>query len=128
MKQINYDKSNVTLEGEDDYIDFLIREIQAIAIPEYHAVSKMVDPPMIAVRFGNDIYCKGVVNGSVSVGYNVPILRNGKYAQVTIGFSVSEVDPYTASEIAQYGSLRGLDRNLEKRFLNMGTTQVKSNI
>ena len=80
MKQINYGKSNVALEGDDDYIDFLIREIQAIAIPEYHNVNKLVDPTMVAVRFGTDIYCKGIVNGNVSVGYQVPILRNGKYA------------------------------------------------
>lgn len=80
MKQINYEKSNVQLEGGDDYVDVLIREIQAIAIPEYHASNKMVDPPMVAVRFGTDIYCKGVVNGSVSVGYQLPILRDGRYA------------------------------------------------
>ena len=81
----------------------------------------MVDPPMVAVRFGNDIYIKGVVTGSVSVDYSPPILETNKYAVVTIGFEVSEVDPYDASMVAQAGSFRGLDKSLERRLGRVGS-------
>jgi len=54
----------------------------------------------------DDIYIKGIVNGSVSVGYNLPILRNNKYGMVSINFAISEVDPYDADMVMDVGSYR----------------------
>lgn len=112
MSQINYTVSNLNLnnlseldedqlgiEVGDDYVDFLIKQIQAIALPKYSAGIKMVNPPLVALRFGNDIYIKGVVNGGVTVTYSGPILQNDKYAVAEISFSISEVDPYDADSI-----------------------------
>ena len=115
MTQINYGVSNITLELGDDYVDTIIKQLQAIALPRYMASEKMVNPPMVAVRFGNDIFIKGIVNGGVSVTYSLPILSNGKYAQVQISFTVSEVDPYDAETVMTQGSLRGVSRTLERR-------------
>ena len=67
MTQINYGVSNVSVAIGDDYIDTLIKQIQAAALPSYAAASKMVDPPIVAVRFGDDIFIKGVVVDGVSV-------------------------------------------------------------
>ena len=53
---------------------------------------------MVAVRFGNEIFIKGVVTTGVSVTYEKPILSNNKYAVVTIAFTVSEVDPMMQSQ------------------------------
>ena len=64
----------------DDYVDVLIRYIEAAALPTYQAANKMVNPPIVAMRLGKDIFIKGVVNGSVGKTYKFPILRNGKYA------------------------------------------------
>lgn len=114
MYDLNYRKSNLAITLDDDYIDTLIKNLQAIAVPEYEASSKMVNPPMVAVRFGDDIFCKGVVTGSIGVVYRLPLLANNKYAQVDVSFSVSEVDPFSASTIAQQGSFRGLDTTLER--------------
>ena len=75
----------------------------------------MVNPPMVAIRFGNEIYIKGIVNGSVSVEYSGPILPNNKYALVNISFTVTEVDPYDAETVAVSGSFRGLNKTLERR-------------
>ena len=122
MNQVNYKNSNVNLQLDDDYVDTLVNEIQAIALPEYRASSKMVDPPLIAIRFGNDIYCKGVVTGSVSVTKSLPILRNNKYSVVGINFNVSEVDPYDASTVMKMGSLRGLNTTLERNLWKMSNT------
>lgn len=114
MYDLNYQKSNLAITLDDDYIDTLIKNLQAIAVPEYEASSKMVNPPMVAVRFGDDIFCKGVVTGSIGVSYRLPLLANNKYAQVDLSFAVSEVDPFSASTIAQQGSFRGLDTTLER--------------
>lgn len=114
MYDLNYQKSNLAVTLDDDYIDTLIKNLQAIAVPEYEASSKMVNPPMIAVRFGDDIFCKGVVTSSIGVSYKLPLLANNKYAQVDLSFAVSEVDPFSASTIAQQGSFRGLDTTLER--------------
>jgi hypothetical protein len=34
----------------------------------------MVNPPMVAVRFGNEIFIKGVVTGGVTVTSQLPLL------------------------------------------------------
>lgn len=99
---------------DDDYIDVLMREIQACALPKYADAEKMVDPPMIAVRFGNEIFCKGVVNGTVGITYSGPILETDKYAKVDVSFTVTEIDPYDAETIIEVGSFRGLNTSLER--------------
>lgn len=114
MKQINYGVSNANVSIDDDYVDIMIREIQAICLPSYNTAEKIVNPPMVAVRLGNDIFIKGIVS-NVGVTYNYPILRNGKYALVDISFSVTEVDPWDAEKVMQTGSYRGLSTTLERR-------------
>ena len=107
MQQLNLEKSNIKLDKLDlgesnsivDYIDFLVKQLQTIALPKYSATDKMVDPPMIALRFGNEIYIKGVVQGGVTVNYSGPILNNSKYAIVEVSFQVHEVDPYDAESV-----------------------------
>ena len=118
MTQLNYGNSNINLnevEVGDDYVDVLAKQIQAIALPRYSANTKMVNPPMVALRFGDEIYIKGIVNGGVSITYSGPILENNKYAQVMISFTISEVDPYDAESILSKGSFRGLNKTLERR-------------
>lgn len=102
--------SNAVLYVGEDYVDYLIRNLQAIALPTYNTDSKSVVPPMVAVRIGesDDIFIKGVVIGAVNVGYSLPILSNGKYAQISISFTVYEVDPYDARSVSQLGSFRGI--------------------
>lgn len=119
--QINWENSTLQTDISNDYVDTLVNRLQACALSQYSSAEKMVDPPMVAVRFGNDIYIKGVVTGSVSVDYSPPILETNKYAVVTIGFEVSEVDPYDASMVAQVGSFRGLDKSLERRLGRIGS-------
>lgn len=125
-----------------DYIDLMINELQSIALPNYIHGQKMVDPPLVAVRFGDQVFCKGIVDGGVSTQYQGPILANpltdangdyvydtngkkvigkGKYALVDISFKVTEVDPYDANTIAQIGSFRGLNRSLEKNLYKVST-------
>lgn len=115
MNQINTAVSMLKVPdlSESDYVDIMINELQSIALPRYAVSEKMVDPPMVAVRFGNGFFCKGVVTGSVGVSQSGPILRTDKYAQVTVTFTVNEVDPYDAETVRHVGSYRGLSGSLE---------------
>ena len=119
MRQINYevsnipdDLSNLTKYG-DDYVNYMVKAIQAAALPSYEAATKMVNPPIVAVRLGKDIFIKGVVTGSVSVTYAMPITTDGHYASVRIGLNVAEIEPYTAQDVITQGSYRGIPKTLE---------------
>lgn len=119
MSQINYGVSNLKLEIGDDYVDTMIKQLQAIALPKYSLTNKMVNPPMVAIRFGNEIYIKGIVNGGITVNYHGPIGEDNKYKQVDISFTVSEVDPYDAESVMVAGSFRGLNKSLERNLYKM---------
>lgn len=114
MQQLNYGVSNLNVEIGDDYVDTLINKLQAIALPKYDYGEKMINPPMVAVRFGNEFFIKGVVSGGITITGQLPLLQNGKYARVGISFNVSEVDPYDAETVINQGQLRGLSKTLER--------------
>ena len=121
MYEVNKNKSNfLNIDEIDiDYIDKLVKELQAIALPAYSASNKMVNPPMVSVRIGDEIYIKGVVLSGVTTRYDLPLIEiNGKrkYANANISFTVAEVDPYDANSVIDLGSFRGLNTTLERRF------------
>lgn len=112
---VNLGVSNMKIDRiGDDYIDTIIKKIQAIALPRYNSGTKAVEPPMVAIRFGDEIFIKGVVEGGLSVTYKKPLIivndKESKYAQVSLSFSVTEVDPYDADTVSILGSFRGLTR------------------
>lgn len=124
MDDVNEGRSNATLKTGEDYVDALIRAIQAIALPKYNLSNKAVEPPLVAVRFCDQIFIKGIVNGAVGVTYSKPIIlthdgKQSKYAQVAISFAVSEVDPYDATTVYENGSFRGVVKTL-KYGMNLG--------
>jgi hypothetical protein len=104
--------TNVTLEEGEDKAESFIHALQAIAVPKYNLANKAVEPPLVAIRLGREVFIKGIVSGGVSVTYGKPILSNEKYALVDISFTVSEVDPYDASTVYKNGSFRGLTATL----------------
>ena len=118
VDQVN--KTNLTfLDGApivsigDDYVDVLVRYLQASALPSYgDAKDKMVNPPQVAVRFGSQIFIKGVINSEISVAYSGPITKDGKYQLLDLTFGIQEVDPQDAETIAKWGSFRGLEKAL----------------
>lgn len=130
MNQINTSSSTLKISNleDEDYVDIMIKQLQAMALPSYAASEKMVNPPLIAVRFGTDLFCKGVVNGSVSVTYSGPILRTNKYAQAEVAFNVSEVDPYDAETVMLQGGFRGIRTTLESNVYSAAVSSTKKNI
>jgi hypothetical protein len=106
--------SNVVPKDNEDKSESFIHAIQAIAVPKYNLSNKAIEPPLVAIRLGREVFIKGIVSGGVTVTYGKPILTNEKYAIVEISFTVSEVDPYDASTVFKNGSLRGLTATLRK--------------
>lgn len=113
-------KSRLDELSDYDYVDRMIKGLQSAALPRYASSDKMINPPMVAVRFGKSIFCKGVVDGGVTATHSGPILRNGLYAMVTLTFTIKEVDPYDADTVAIEGGFRGLRTTLESRLFKRG--------
>ena len=114
MDDVNIGISNVLLGEGEDYVDNLIKALQAISVPKYNLSNKAVEPPLVALRLSNEVFIKGVVTSAIGLEYKLPILSNGKYAQVSLSFAVSEVDPYDASTVFTNGSFRGVVKTLKK--------------
>jgi hypothetical protein len=117
IDEANVGYSNVPLKDGEDHSDRLIAALQAIALPKYNLTNKSIEPPLVAIRLGRQVFIKGVVTSGISVTYKKPILANEKYAVVGLGFTVAEVDPYDASTVYTNGSFRGLVSSMRK---NMG--------
>ena len=116
FNDMNVKSSNLNVPDlqDTDYVDIMIHQLQSMALPRYAAGQKMVDPPLVAVRFGNELFIKGVVTGEVGTDFSGPILRTDKYAEVSVSFTINEVDPYDALMVAHLGSFRGISTDLER--------------
>lgn len=125
MTAVNYDNTNfiddVNRELGDDYVDTLIRYLQAMALPSYNAVdlktntsNSMVNAPLVALRLGTAVMIKGIVSSTVTVTYGGPISQDGKYMQVDVSFTITEVEPQDAETLAKNGSFRSLSTVLTR--------------
>jgi hypothetical protein len=108
IDEANVGYSGVELKDGEDHSDKLISALQAIAVPKYNLTNKTIEPPLVAIRLGRQVFIKGVVTGGISVTYKKPILANEKYAVIGLSFTVAEVDPYDATTVYSNGSFRGL--------------------
>lgn len=123
MDNVNINVSNlknkcmgVEFNDYDDYLDKLLKLLQAIALPKYNLDNKAVEPPIVALRISDEVFIRGIVTGGVTVTYQKPILSNGKYARVTVAFTIYETDPYDASTVYKNGGFRGVTRTMRKGF------------
>lgn len=106
--------SNVVPAEYEDKAESFIHALQAIAVPKYNLSNKAIEPPLVGIRLGSEVFIKGVVTSAINVTFGKPILVNEKYANIEISFSVSEVDPYDATSVYKNGSFRGLTQTLRK--------------
>lgn len=114
-------KDNVVDFSGTDYVDTLIKYLQAAALPKYQAYasgSKSVIPPMVAIRFGSEIFIKGVITSGIQVTYKRPILYNDKYALISVSFTVAETEPFDADSVAAEGSFRGITSSFRNGIYN----------
>jgi len=114
FEEINAVNGNGRFSDGDDMAEQFIHALQAIAVPKYNLSNKAIEPPLVAIRLGREVFIKGVVSGGVRVTYGKPILVNEKYATMKIDFTISEVDPYDSTTIFKNGSFRGLTATLRQ--------------
>lgn len=101
-------------DNGDDLAEHFIHALQAIAVPKYNLSNKAIEPPLVAIRLGTEVFIKGIVSSSIGVTYGKPILVNEKYATMEVSFTVTEVDPYDSTTVFQNGSFRGLTATLRQ--------------
>ena len=107
--------SSFKIESGEDYTDSLIRALQSISVPKYAISEKAVEPPLVAMRLSNEVFIKGIVNGNIALEYQLPIITGGRYAQVRLSLTITEVDPYDATTIFKNGSFRGVVQTLKDK-------------
>jgi hypothetical protein len=107
-------QTNVPPKDGEDKAEGFIHALQAIAVPKYNLSNKAIEPPLVAIRLGREVFIKGVVTSGISVTFGKPILINEKYATMKVSFTVNEVDPYDSTTVFQNGSFRGLVATLRK--------------
>jgi hypothetical protein len=113
FEEINEHVKSPSFSDADDLADKFIKALQAIAVPKYNLTNKAVEPPLVAIRLGREVFIKGVITSGITVKYGKPILANEKYAQIEVGFTVAEVDPYDSTTVFTNGSFRGLTASLK---------------
>ena len=112
MDQVNIGVSNSKLGEGEDYVDNLLKALQSIALPKYSMNNKLIEPPIVALRLGQEIAIKGIVNGGIGLTYEKPILSNGKYACVSLSLTITEIDPYDSTQVFQQGGFRTMVKTL----------------
>lgn len=117
MDDVNLASSNVKLKEGEDYLDSLLNALQAIALPKYHWENQAIEPPLVALRLGNEIFIKGVLLQGITVTYGKPILTNNKYAKANVNLTIAEVDPYDSETVFKNGGFRGVVQSMRE---NMG--------
>lgn len=113
MDDINTGISNSDLGEGEDYVDNLLNALRAISLPRYNEKNKLIEPPMVALRLGTEIFIKGVLDGAVGITFVKPILSNGKYAKVDLSITIAEIDPYSAEQVYDNGGFRGVVQSLK---------------
>lgn len=112
INKFQYPNGTDKFVDSDDMAERFIHALQAIAVPKYNLSNKAIEPPLVAVRLGREVFIKGVVTSGISVTYSKPILVNEKYAGIKVSFTISEVDPYDSTTVFKNGSFRGLTATL----------------
>jgi len=112
---------------EDDYVDYMVNMLYGSVIPNYSSSAKLVDPPLVALRFENQTYIKGIVT-NFSANYNGAILRDGKFSMITIDITVTEINPYDAITAMGVGSFRSDGEILMSTELNKSTYNIGKSI
>lgn len=103
-----------------DAADILIDALTTLSLPKFNDSTKAIVPPSVLIRFGNESCIRGVPS-SFSKSSSGIWLKNGKLADVTLNFTITEVEPFSAQYTAAHGTLRGIRTELRKGISGMAT-------
>lgn len=106
--------TNMTFLGKkidpEETINELINTLEASVLPKYVDATKAVNPPIVSVRLGKDIYIKGVCTNCTHT-FKGPI-RQEHYLQCDLSLSIMEYDAYDAQLVKTLGKYRGVQDSL----------------
>lgn len=103
------DKKNGAKKMEE-----LINDISALALPKYTSASKLVVPPTVLYRAGNEVCIRGIVSGNVSITTSGAWQRDGKLSEIDIQFTIVEVEAFSAEYAQNHGVLRSIPTDLTR--------------
>ena len=107
MDNVNGPYSTSAQGVGEDWMDNLINALRSISVPAYNITNKSVEPPLVALRLGKELFIKGVVTGGIGINFQKPILKSERYNIVTLSLTIEEIDPYDASSVYKNGGYRG---------------------
>jgi hypothetical protein len=90
----------------------LINDISALALPKYTNASKLVVPPTVLYRAGNEVCIRGIVSGNVTISNSGAWQRDGKLSEIDIQFTIIEVEAFSADYAQNHGVLRSIPTDL----------------
>ena len=62
INQFLYPNGSDKFSDSDDMAERFIHALQAIAVPKYNLSNKAIEPPLVAIRLGREVFIKGIVN------------------------------------------------------------------
>lgn len=96
-----------------DAADLLIKALLTLSLPKYTDSAKALIPPSLLLRFGNESAIRGVPENLQKSASGV-WLKDGKLSDITLSFTVKEVEPFSAQYVAQVGTLRSISSTLQR--------------
>lgn len=89
----------------------LINALSALSLPTYSNSTKLVVPPSILYRAGEEVCISGIVSGNVTISTS-GVWVHGKLSNVDISFTITEVLPFSAEYTAKNGMYRSISTDL----------------
>lgn len=96
-----------------DAADLFIDALTTLSLPKYTDATKSIVPPSLLLRLGNESCIRGVPSGFTKSASGV-WLNSGKLADISISFTITEVEPFSAQYTAKTGTLRSISTTLQR--------------
>ena len=96
-----------------DAADFFINALLTLSLPKYTDTTKAIVPPSLLLRYGNESCIRGVPSGFSKTASGV-WLKSGKMSEISLNFTITEVEPFSAQYVAKNGTLRSLSTTLQR--------------
>ena len=96
-----------------DVLDIFINAMLTLSLPKYTDTTKVLVPPSILIRFGEESCIRGVPSNISKTASGV-WLKNGKLSEISLTFTITEVEPFSAQYVAKNGTLRSISTDLQR--------------
>ena len=92
----------------------LVKALISCSYPNFNLENYKIIPPMVLIKFGEVTTIRGVISSGVTCTFSGPWLKDGTMAMANIQFTVTEIDQYSATYLAQFGANPQLPTDLNR--------------